>query len=307
MKLCGNCIIHLDNRSKITPICDVCRDFVYQKTQSEGTSTFWKKCRMGRITGGMCAQVIPLAYDLVNKKPRRLEKKCEQWAHSFLSIPQDISGVEAVAWGLAHEKCAIDAYADIHKKHVVKCGLLMDPEGIFAGTIDGFSTDIYTDEKGQRLNYILEVKCPYSVRAFENIFKAIHTMRGNFYLKIIRKFKDKRKKIIVLDRDHRQGKQYYYQMQLYMYLHKVDLAHLFVWTPFWHQLIEVPYDTSFVSQIKAMTKLWQKYIGPQLQQGQGDIQSSGGACAHNGVTQGDTGSGGEREQHEVTDRDNCVS
>lgn len=121
----------------------------------------------------------------------------------------------ATRWGLEKEKVALKEYMEVKNIIVRSCGLFIDKEYNFVGASpDGMACDN---------SKIIEVKCPYS-----------KPMSSLDYLT-----KDSNRQL-------KQNHNYFYQVQLQMYVTNVHSCDFIVWTPTEMYIQTIEYDEEFV-------------------------------------------------------------
>jgi len=113
----------------------------------------WHEFRRNRITGSMFGRVLSAVHSSSPSAIRdiRLAMKGEL----------DLSYLEPIKWGKAHEVDAIAAYCRQTGRIVKPTGIWLFPNGMLGASPDGLVFEKVDDE---RPSGILEVKCPFSVR-----------------------------------------------------------------------------------------------------------------------------------------------
>ena len=197
----------------------------------------WYQQRADRIAGLIIQQVY---HTSVKNPSRSLIKKICQVNTSKLNTP-------AVAWGRDHEELTIKLYTDvssnknsqfkskrindvvIHTDLDVKSfGLQVSPEKLRYGASPD-SVTCCCCRYG-----CLEVKCPLSLKD-KSLKEEIH--KGAFYVTY-----DSGSEIYELDRDH----QYYFKVQLEIYILKVEFCNFMVWIPMEFLIIRIGRDDEFI-------------------------------------------------------------
>uniref|UniRef100_V5GT43 YqaJ viral recombinase domain-containing protein n=1 Tax=Anoplophora glabripennis TaxID=217634 RepID=V5GT43_ANOGL len=129
------------NRLAIT---EEVRNSITQSTIGQSKNPNWLVARKYRLTAIHFGEV--LAACKRDRYPPSLFKN--------LLGDYDVTGVQAVQWGLQHEELGLDAFTLAMGLQVVPTGLWMDMCGFLGASPDGLVGD----------NAIIEVKCPFKYR-----------------------------------------------------------------------------------------------------------------------------------------------
>ena len=154
----------------------------------------------------------------------------------------DMSGFQAIAWGLNNESEAIKGFEKASGKPVAPTGLWLDTPGILGATPDGLVGE----------DAILEVKCPYSIRS-KTIDSAIESEKG-FYLTRddCQNYK--------LEHNH----QYWHQVQGQLHITKKNLCYFTVWTPLQQITLQIQKDTKWEIHIEQLKAFYRKHMIPKI-------------------------------------------
>ena len=172
-----------------------------------------------------------------------------------------------MAWGRDHEELAIKLYTDVssYQNSQFKSNCINDV--VIHTDLDVKSFDLQVSP--EKLWYgasphsviycscckygCLEVKCPLSLKD-KSLKEAIH--KGAFYVTY-----DSGSEIYELDRAH----QYYFQVQLEIYILKVEFCNFMVWTPMGFLIIRIDRDDEFITDMLNKCDLfWFDTILPEL-------------------------------------------
>lgn len=231
--------------------------YIEEATRNQSMSFAWYEQRAGRITGSTFMQASRTS--LQNPSKSLITKICSD-KKIELNVP-------ALMWGKEHESDAIKLYestltgqletsivcksltdSNIHENfQVEQFGLCILKEKQWYGASP--DSIVYCDCCSFR---VLEVKCPFSLRD-KSLQEEIDS--GNFYI-----IKDE-EGIYKLKKNH----QYFYQVQLEMYVCSMENCDFMVWTPNEFIIINVPFDLEFMKiQIAICDKFWKDAILREL-------------------------------------------
>lgn len=212
-------------------------------TRNQRLTKFWYRLRAGRITASLFKRVCRTSEEHPSLSLVKLI--CDPQDYKFTSVYTN--------YGIEYESIARDEYeiqmVDLGHKHfkVVQSGLIVSnnfphigasPDGIWSCDCCGTCT--------------LEIKCPYKgkdkgIIAYSNERGcSIEQLNdGSFFLK----------------KDH----EYYYQVQMQLFVSGFELAHFVVWTNLGLEIIHVPADHDFwsLNYPKTVT-FFKKVILPEL-------------------------------------------
>ncbi|XP_050065595.1 uncharacterized protein LOC126554579 [Aphis gossypii] len=164
----------------------------------------------------------------------RSSTSCKKIVHGLLYGNINCK-IKAIEYGRVMEPIAKEKYSLIFGSYIKPVGLCVDSNiPYLAASPDGLIGD---DE-------IIEIKCPYSVKDYSNIFEAISDG------KIIYCTVDENKEVVLLKKNH----DYYFQIQTQLHVTKRKLCHFFIFTDNWYYSIQVKYCEQF----------WNKNIQPLL-------------------------------------------
>ena len=231
--------------------------YVEESTRNQSSSIVWHDQRAGRITSSTVHDV--LRTDALKPAPSIIKKICQTDTRQIKA--------PAIVWGNTNENNAYLLYVNLqtgegHKPDVVPSGIIMTmhpgPHQDCAITKSGF----IISEKEPFLGVspdgrvmckccgegLLEVKCPFKYREtrLSDAVKAEDfCMKQNYGLK----------------ENHR----YYTQVQLQMYVCKVDYVDFLVWTPIDCIISRVNRNDTFISEmVKKLETVWYNHILPEL-------------------------------------------
>lgn len=235
---CCQVIIDPKERQSEADLCPSCRHSMSIKTVEQASSLLWFKGRNARITGTSARDINNIMQyphkdsdSQRKKKAAAMVRPVDSFGHMVHAVDRE-NASKAIAWGLRHEAVAINSYEKKTGYSVLRAGMCISQDGVFAASVDGVV-------EGFPGGKILEVKCPYRVKGSFNVD---HAIGMNVYLE---KVPGKVKGQYRLDRSTRQGDQYWHQVQLYMEVMKMKTCDLYVWTPNWQCLITIKHCSSY--------------------------------------------------------------
>ena len=198
-------------------------DYIYNVTKKQSKSTIWHEMRTGRITASVAHDVLHT--NMENPSKSLILRICQESKLKTTKVP-------SLRWGIDHEKVALEEYKLLlsteHTHYEIKdCGLRLclelpfigaSPDGIFMCTCHDYQ-------------YIIEIKCPYSMRDTDSLEDAIQCTQ--FFI-------DKEKHL-------KNGHRYYTQIQLQLFVFDMDKCELVVWTPTWLYHTTIHRDITFIN------------------------------------------------------------
>jgi len=210
------------------------------RTRDQSSSFLWHLHRKGRITGTSVHQVLH----------RRQDKSVDKLVCKIMGYTEsDITYLKPIKWGTDNESAAFSKYAEqVKDKHINfscrKVGLLIDGDNVFIGaSADGL---VECDCHGRGT---LEIKCPYKHRDIHPL-TAAH--RDDDYC-------------LATDGSLKVKHKYYSQVQLQMFVHKVDYCDFVIYTNVACHICRIVHDKEFTSQmIVNCKKFWFEYVLPEI-------------------------------------------
>jgi hypothetical protein len=209
------------------------REEVERRTRGQRDNPEWTKFRYGRVTASVCKHIIAAFSDPTLQSAHT---RMAHLAHDLLCFLDGEVYQTAVQWSIQHKPVAMAAYKKtLPPAYIVQedCGLYIhdthdwavcSPDGIvtvpqgYRRGVNG--TPTWKDGSGiPPEQYLVEIKCPFpqcDANAFDDPF---------FYLKM------SDNGTFELDTTHRQGEEYYWQIQLSLAILDMKKCHLFVWSP----------------------------------------------------------------------------
>ena len=222
-------------------VSDAVVQYVQKLTVKQAKSLKWHEIRTGRITASKAHNVLHT--DLEHPSQSLIFNICKPSSLANTQIPP-------LKWGIDNEPNAIKEYLlfkeDSHKEcRVDACGLTLHKEMSFLGASpDGIFHCACHDEK-----YLLEVKCPFSMKDTLSIEEAIN--QTSFFI-------DQHKS---LKRSHK----YFTQIQMQLFVCGYRQCELIVWSPNWLFCSTVTRDDEFLANsIPVLQKFYLKVIIPEL-------------------------------------------
>ena len=214
-------------------------DFIFNATKLQSESLIWKDMRLGRITASVVHDVL---HTKIDKPSKSLVQK--------LCYKQPIINSPALSWGIINESTALQSYEnlikDVHKDlSITKSGLLLSSDYHFLGASADAICECECHGK-----WLIEVKCPYKHREAKDVSECL--LDKNFCLDSFGKLK--------------QTHRYMTQIQMQLYIYKVERCDLVVWTPNFCVSNEVIRDPNFVENIPKLVDFFRKVIAPELVQ-----------------------------------------
>ena len=156
----------------------------------------------------------------------------------------DLSGVQAISWGITNEAEAIKAFETATEMAVKETGLWLHLSGILGASPDGLVGD----------NGLLEAKCPFKERnltieeASQSASFCLEKDAGGFYR---------------LKKNHI----YWDQVQGQLHLSGRQLCYFFVWTTKDMVFVMIPKDESWAENLNRLKDFYVKNIVPRLVSG----------------------------------------
>ena len=263
-------------------------------TRGQANNELWQYFRYGRITASRVGKIMA-AYAAIEKKTagvkdgeppytiandKSMVARLNRLASDIAPDPFDATSIKqeamrknaAVKWGIDHERDAIKAFAatrDDEETIIVGGGLRLARDGYkwYGASPDGLmcygaeKLAEHGDFKKGEMTTVIECKCPWSQRnkAPDEAFD------DRFYLKRVPSHKADRRDEYELDRKKTQGNEYYWQMQLHMFVTNTNKAYLVVWTP--HKLVTLTIhrdDHDLGMMLRALDGFYKDYVVPRL-------------------------------------------
>lgn len=232
---------------------------INSQTLGQRQNYSWIEARVGRITGSKVGSVLkadtPVKKSLAAKEVFGLSK-----------IP--FYAKTAINWGITNEETAKKTFLEDYaiKSHEEK-GLLVDETGVLAISPDLLCTNSVTNQQ-----FLLEIKCPYSIRQYESLDKALFA-KPRFYIGKVVKTDGSIGYALKVDTD--QGFMYYSQIMLSLYVSKLPYAVLYVWTPHFSQDILIRRNSEWEKEnIPKLVAFWKQQIAPELFKNQQQLRLS---------------------------------
>ena len=162
--------------------------------------------------------------------------------------------VPSLQWGNENEPKARKAYERLlQKEHSTSCkiseaGILLDSEYHFIGaSTDGIGS-CDCDENCENKSFLVEIKCTYKHKDKTTINQC---------------YEDK---LFWLENDGslKKNHQYMTQVQMQLYVYKINKCHFVTWSPNFLHVVVVPRDDNFKDQVEKLASFHTRYICPEL-------------------------------------------
>lgn len=245
-----------------------------KRTCGQAVNGEWHCCHYGRVTASR-------AYDIhttYNCTPRKLDTQakrdtCKRHARKMLILAhgenyKDISNVPAIKWGVDHELQALSNYIEdkIHPGNdtvvAADCGLFVHLQHPWLACSPDAILHEWDPIEQQWTHTLLEVKCPYTLRAMST--KSLKAMDSSYiqYNHETRQWE--------LNMQHQSARRYHMQIQMSLAILGLPRALLLVWTP--NALMEVEVmrqgveeERKMIAVLRDFRKQWvEKDIDPDL-------------------------------------------
>ena len=216
-------------------------EYICSITEKQSRSPIWHELRTGRITASIAHEVLHT--NMENPSTSLVLRICKESEMKTSKVP-------SLRWGIDNEKVALEEYCLMlsieHQNYKIKdCGLRLCQELPFiAASPDGIFSCSCHDAK-----FLIEVKCPYSMRNTDNIDEAISSK--DFFL--------------TKEKTLKKGHKYYTQIQLQLFVCEMEQCELVVWTPKWMYHVTVERDSNFIKiMVDTIDQFFSKIILPEL-------------------------------------------
>lgn len=257
-----------------------------QLTKEQANSPAWYLARLFRITSSVCSQLVgalekvpwfrshnhklkpldslinraKLLYNKHNTAFNMLLCCAEKQQRSFTPT--------ACQWGILHEDEARKCYLATNP-HLTcqQTGIVVSRSGALGASPDGVlyrSKEAALDPNRWQEGELLEIKCPYKVRdtkgnsAEDTRSRVVDQLS---YLKWGRKRGIGHDVVVELNQKSTQGRQYYHQVQMGMYVLGVTCCHFVIWTPHIVFSFPVQYNTCWgMSTAPRLDMFWSHYF-----------------------------------------------
>ena len=200
-------------------------------TKGQRESAAWHVLRKGRLTASNFGYILKAK----RVTPSLIKRLLGEY---------NLSGVQAINWGISNEQEAIKEFIAATKHKVEETGLWLDPCGFLGASPDGL---VGSDA-------VLEAKCPFTFRNStieeaikSNEFFLTKSEDGSFDLK----------------RDH----VYWHQVQGQMHLTNRNICYFVVWTTKETVVIKVIKDLQWGSNLELLKQFYKSNILPKLVEG----------------------------------------
>ena len=175
---------------------------IARSTTGQRVNPLWHRMREKRLTASSFGRALSASY---HNTPTDYTK-----FRNSLFNPKDLSKIPAIRWGVLHEKHAIKEYQQSTGNQVTESGIWLFPDGYFGASPDGL---IYKED---RLEGILEIKCPYKIR----------DLKSNTLGQLQRYLP-----YLVYPGGLRKESQYYHQVQGQLFATEAEWCDFFIWAP----------------------------------------------------------------------------
>ena len=226
-------------------------NYIFNATKLQNQSLIWSDMRLGQITASVVHDVL---HTNIDKPAKSLIKKI------CYKQPKIISA--ALTWGISNEGNALQCYHDLIKSEHVnlaieKSGLLLNNEYHFLGASADAICKCNCHGK-----WLIEIKCPFKHRESKNISECL---------------KDK---IFCLDQDGnlKSNHKYMMQVQMQLYIYKVEKCDFVVWTPNFITNNEIKKDNKFVENIPKLVNFYRQNIASELIKRRLDVNTVNNKC-----------------------------
>lgn len=204
---------------------------VEKATKGQRTNPVWHQLRKGRLTASNFGAVI---------KAKRVSPSLIK----RLMGMYELSGVQAINWGVVQEEEGIKAFEAAKQCKVVDSGLWLSRSGVLGASPDGLLGE----------DAILEVKCPYTQR---NATIAEAVEQKDFYIQ-----KDE-EGTYQLKENH----PYYHQVQGQLHLTQRSICYFVVWTTKEVLILSIERAASWEDNLEYLERFHREQILPRLLSG----------------------------------------
>lgn len=259
-------------------ITDRNRVLIADLTREQRDCREWWLARSFRITASMCgeleslivsnggikglqagSQAVPLKANSLfdnHRKAMNLRKRGLPPKDSFTYH-------RALRWGTENEATARELYLKQVKMKCLETGIILSTSGGLGASPDGL---LYRDEKAMgdvnrfKEGELLEIKCPYSARDTYGASPEETRRKVINEIPYLREWVTDGVKKLELNKSNSQGRRYWNQVQMGMYVSGIKKCHFVVWTP--HILLSfgVCFDPKWEEYGQALQVFWKKHF-----------------------------------------------
>ena len=223
---------------------------VEMETRGQSSNKKWFQARAGRITGSKCGKVLK-QMDKKKIKETTIQKLATEIVTNSHNSHINWWVQRAIDWGIQKESVAMEQFKTTLPEDIeiqTGGGLVIHKDHTFLGV----SPDGVCEE-----NFLIEIKCPYSVRDSKSVDDALAMNK----LQCVKKLSDT---VYVLNLDNEYGHKYYHQVQLSLNTLNLSLCKFVIWTPNWMHVIDIARDLDWNVNINKLDHFWNSYVKPLL-------------------------------------------
>ena len=236
--------------AKLSSWTDKDTDELEIKTKGQSLNEFWKQARYGRITASKCSKIVK-AY----KKPKteKLKKLANELV--FGTSPPNFFAQRAMKWGTDNESTAMKLFKELNPELSIEDenGLYVSKQHMFLGASpDGLATGDNTEK------FLIEIKCPYTVKDSSSIDQALENGRLKYILKV-----DDDQYIFNMKND--QAQNYYHQIQMSLYILNLKVCKFIIYTPQRMKVLTIHKDENWEKDnVDTLVNFWKDHIATQI-------------------------------------------
>ena len=242
---------------KLLSFSDTEREYVESTTSKQWQCEEWYLHKAGFITASKCKRVFTRQKALEKNNAENALKLVEAIAlaktpHIHSKKQHEMEPQNAREWGLFHEESARKAYQRVtshthHKLELLSKGFLISKSKPFLGaSLDNIQKCQCSTDCPDR---VIEYKCPWKHRDLDPKQAFLTPEIGGI----------KNGNSFAL----KSTSQYYFQVQLQMFVSELTLCNFVVWTKKGIFTVEVPYNPSFMSNVCVqLEKFWTSQVLP---------------------------------------------
>lgn len=216
------------------------RQRLEKMTQGQQNNENWWNVRRGRLTASKFGRVLHC----------RTDGAMNNIIAETVGARRSLDYHPAIQWGVNHETTALRVYERDSQVQTEPSGFYVDVSGALGGSPDAV---IRSSKK------LIEIKCPYSLRADGALKTAIES--GKFYVKL-----DRNRQLILNRTNNTQGRNYWHQIQGCMHFTNwSESCDLVVWTPTAYVVVNVKKDPGWATAYMPKLKdIWKRKWAPSI-------------------------------------------
>lgn len=211
------------------------RPVVKELTVGQRNNPVWQQFRKMRVTASN--------FGLVLRSIGRNQYNQSLFTTLMGGYSLATASAASVQWGIDHEMTALSDYSQKTGNPVQQAGLYLCEKGWLGASPDGIVSE----------SHIIEVKCPWSLRAGQSVFEAA-MYRKDFYLTVDDQCN------LHLKRNHT----YYHQIQGTLHITGANICDLYVWTPTDSEIVRIEKDPGWLINLSKLELFFKDVFIPYV-------------------------------------------